>query len=61
MSEETREQINAIILLLKNCMVENGVSLAVGKQSLYFFDTAKYLETHTYDGIAVRLEDNLVK
>ena len=43
-------------------MNKNGVSLAVSKETgtLYFIDTATYLESHKFDGIKVSI-DRLVR
>lgn len=63
MTEETKTEIKAVLLLLKNALVENNVSMAVitdenGK--LFFFDTRGYVVTGKMEGISVSIAD-LVK
>lgn len=53
MTEETKQEIEAVLMLLKNTLVRNGVSIALagsddtGKDDgcIMFFDTAEYCRT----------------
>lgn len=46
MKDETKEELEVVLELLKATMNKNGVSLAVSKDTgtLYFIDAATYLE-----------------
>lgn len=65
MTEETKQEIQAVLMLLKNTLVSNGVSIALvgsedtGKDDLciMFFDTAEYCRTGKYKGISVKITD----
>ena len=63
MTEETKTEIKAVLLLLKNALVENNVSMAVTTDEngkLFFFDTRRYVVTGKMEGISVSIAD-LVK
>lgn len=62
MKDETKEELEVVLELLRATMNKNGVSLAVNKDTgtLYFIDTATYLESHKFDGIKVSI-DRLVR
>lgn len=63
MTEETKTEIKAVLLLLKNALVENNVSMAVTTDEngkLFFFDTRGYVVTGKMEGISVSIAD-LVK
>lgn len=59
MSEDTKEQIQAVLELLRNTCIKNGVSLAVHFENneLIFFNTARYLDNHTFSGFTVKMQD----
>lgn len=62
MAEDAKEQIEIILELLKNTLMNNGVSIGLSekKKKIMFFDTKKYLLTGKFDGFSVNI-DNLVK
>lgn len=62
MSENAKEQIEIILELLKNTLMNNGVSIGISekKKKIMFFDTEEYLSTGKFDGFSVNI-DNLVK
>lgn len=60
MTEESREEIQVILELLKGCLVKNGVSIALKDENICFFDTEYYLRTAMFDGFKVNIND-LVK
>lgn len=60
MTEETKTEIAEVLLLLKNALVANNVSMAVTTSEtgkLFFFDTRKYVETGKMEGISFSIED----
>ena len=65
MTNETKQEIEAVLMLLKNTLVRNGVSIALagsddtGKDDgrIMFFDTAEYYRTGKFKGIAVKTMD----
>lgn len=65
MTEETKQEIGAVLMLLKNTLVSNGVSIALvgsedtGKDDgcIMFFDTAEYCRTGKYKGVSVKITD----
>lgn len=62
MNEETKEEIQAILMLLKATLIKNGVSMGLefqGKEIL-FFDTETYLNEKRFSGFSVKTDD-LVK
>lgn len=60
MSEAVKEQIEIILELLKNTLMNNGVSIGLSEKKIMFFDTEEYLSTGKFDGFSVNI-DNLVK
>lgn len=60
MSEAAKEQIEIILELLKNTLMNNGVSIGLSEKKIMFFDTEEYLSTGKFDGFSVNI-DNLVK
>lgn len=65
MTDETKNEIKAILTLLKNTLIKNGVSIALagsddtGKDDgcIMFFDTAEYCRTGKFKGISVKTMD----
>lgn len=65
MTDETKNEIKAVLTLLKNTLVRNGVSIALagsddtGKDDgcIMFFDTAEYCRTGKFKGISVKRTD----
>ena len=65
MTEETKQEIEAVLMLLKNTLIKNGVSIALagsddtGKDDgcICFFDTAEYCRTGKYKGVSVKITD----
>lgn len=65
MTDETNNEIKAVLTLLKNTLVRNGVSIALagsddtGKDDgcICFFDTAEYCRTGKYKGVSVKITD----
>lgn len=65
MTDETKQEIEAVLMLLKNTLVRNGVSIALagsddtGKDdgSIIFFDTAEYYRSGKLKGITVKTID----
>lgn len=60
MSENAKEQIEIILELLKNTLMNNGVSIGLSEKKIIFFDTEEYLSTGKFDGFSVNI-DSLVK
>lgn len=62
MAEDAKEQIEIILELLKNTLMNNGVSIGLSekKKKIIFFDTEEYLSTGKFDGFSVNI-DSLVK
>lgn len=65
MTDETKNEIKAVLTMLKNTLVSNGVSIALagsddtGKDDgcIMFFDTAEYCRTGKFKGISVKTMD----
>ena len=65
MTDETKQEIEAVLMLLKNTLIKNGVSIALagsgdtGKDDgcIMFFDTAEYCRTGKYKGVSVKITD----
>lgn len=65
MTDETKNEIKAVLTMLKNTLVSNGVSIALagsddtGKDDgcIMFFDTAEYCRTGKFKGISVKITD----
>lgn len=60
MSEDTKQQLQIILDLLRKSLIDNGVSMGISGNKIMFFDTDKYVETRKFDGLSVSI-DNLVK
>lgn len=62
MAEDAKEQIEIILELLKNTLMNNGVSIGLSekKKKIMFFDTEEYLSTGKFDGFSINI-DSLVK
>ena len=61
MTEETKQEIGAMLMLLKNTLIKNGVSMALDVREddgcIMFFDTAEYCRTGKFKGISVKTID----
>lgn len=62
MKDDTKGAIELSLQILKKTLIEEGVSMAVDKNSgeIFFFDTDTYLATKKFDGFKVDIQ-NLVK
>ena len=62
MNEDTKQELEVVLQLLRQTCIRNGVSAGFNKEAgeLIFFDTKKYLTTRNFSGIKTTLE-NLVK
>lgn len=60
MSEDTKQQLQIVLDLLRKSLIDNGVSMGLSEKKIMFFDTKKYLLTGKIDGFSVSI-DNLVK
>jgi hypothetical protein len=63
MKDETKQEIQILLDLLKGSLTRNGVSMATDKKgNLIFFDTVTYIESgcKKFDGFRVNIND-LVK
>ena len=62
MNEETKEEIQAVLLLLRDTLVRNGVSIGLEfrEKEILFFDTKTYLKEKRFSGFTVKT-DSLVK
>lgn len=62
MNEETKQEIQVVLELLKGCLIKNHVSMGLEfiNKEIMFFDTNTYLETGKLSGFAVKTDD-LVK
>ena len=59
MGEEAKEEIQAILFLLKNALIKHNVSMGVKLQGkeIVFFDTEIYLNEKRVDGFTVNTDD----
>lgn len=65
MTEETKQEISAVLMLLRSTLLKNGVSLALAGSAdarvddgeIMFFDTAEYYRTGKFKGISVKTMD----
>ena len=59
MNEETKQEIQAILELLKKCLVKNHVSMGVEfrQKEIMFFDTDTYLDSGKCSGFTVKTDD----
>lgn len=60
MSEDTKQQLQIVLDLLRKSLIDNGVSMGISGNKIMFFDTDKYVETRKFDGFSVSI-DILVK
>lgn len=60
MSEDTKQQLQIVLDLLRKSLIDNGVSMGISGNKIMFFDTDKYVVTRKFDGFSVSI-DNLVK
>lgn len=60
MSEDTKQQLQIVLDLLRKSLIDNGVSMGLSEKKIMFFDTEEYLSTGKFDGFSVNI-DNLVK
>lgn len=60
MSEDTKQQLQIVLDLLRKSLIDNGISMGISGNKIMFFDTDKYVETRKFDGFSVSI-DNLVK
>lgn len=60
MSEDTKQQLQIVLDLLRKSLIDNGVSMGISGNKIMFFDTDKYVETRKFDGFSVDI-DSLVK
>lgn len=60
MKDETKQEIQIVLDLLKGSLTRNGVSMATDdKGNLIFFDTVTYIESgcKEFDGFRVNIND----
>jgi len=59
MTDDTKQEIQIVLDLLKGSLVKNGVSMGFDKENhtLVFFDTNTFLKSKKMDGFRVKLED----
>ena len=61
MTDETKEEIQIVLQLLKTTLMKNHVSMATdSKGNIYFIDTDAYVLQHKKSGFSVNIND-LVK
>lgn len=61
MNDAAKEEIQAALMLLRNALVKNRMSIGATKaKEIMFFDTEHYIETGNFDGFVVKMDD-LVK
>lgn len=61
MNDTAKEEIQAALMLLRNVLVKNRMSIGATKdKEIMFFDTEHYIETGNFDGFVVKMDD-LVK
>lgn len=62
MTDEVKELINLQLQVLRNTLIENGLSMYLDAEGKYigFFDTDTYLKTKKISGVKVSI-DSLVK
>lgn len=58
MKDETKQEISLALEILRKSLIDNAVSMAVGKDdgTLYFFDTEVYCKNGTFDGFKVDIQ-----
>jgi len=62
MNDETKKQISLMLMILKEILIDNGVSIGLDldNKAILFFSTDVYCDTCKISGINVKIED-LVK
>lgn len=45
MSEDTKQQLQIVLDLLRKSLIDNGISMGISGNKIMFFDTDKYVET----------------
>ena len=61
MTDTAKEDIQASLIILRNALVKNGMSIGVTKdKEIMFFDINHYIEKGNFDGFVVKMDD-LVK
>ena len=61
MTDAAKEEIQTALMLLRNVLVKNRMSIGATKdKEIMFFDTEHYIETGNFDGFVVKMDD-LVK
>lgn len=60
MSEDTKQQLQIVLDLLRKSLIDNGVSMGLSEKKIMFLHIKKYLLTGKFDGFSVNI-DNLVK
>ena len=60
MSEDTKQQLQIVLDLLRKSLIDNGVSMGLSEKKIMFFGTEEYLSTGKFDGFSVDI-DSLVK
>lgn len=58
MKDETKQEIQILLDLLKGSLTRNGVSMATDREgNLMFFDTDIYIQTKRLNGFKVNIRD----
>ena len=59
MNDETKQQIGVTLELLRQILIDNGVSMGLDSdnKAILFFSTDVYCDTGEMKGIDVRIED----
>lgn len=62
MNEETKQELQIVLELLKGCLTKNGLSMALCQRTreILFFDTETYMKTEKLNGIRISI-DSLVR
>lgn len=62
MTEEAKEEVKTVLMLLKNTLIKNHVSIGINNEDkkIFFFDTEKYIADKNFSGFSINIDD-LVK
>ena len=61
MTDTAKEELQAALMLLRNVLVKNRMSIGATKdKEIMFFDTDRYVQSGVFDGFVVKM-DSLVK
>lgn len=61
MTDTTKEDIQAALMILRNALMKNRMSIGVTKdKEIMFFDTDRYVQSGVFDGFVVKM-DSLIK